>query len=262
MPLTIVISGVTSGLGLELLKAFIEAGHIVIGCGRRKDRLRSISQAYPSAILSEVDTSNEADVIAWAGETRKYLTRTGIPQIDILINNAGASGAAATPTWQNTKAFASVINTNILGCVYVLAHFKNVLQFEKGSASTIINMSSGIGRGTLPGLSAYSTSKFGLEAMSKCMAMELRAAKLQAICVPLAPGLVGTEMNRAKGIPSAEEWAKVAAPYILGLHNAPQVEREKQNGCSLSVPGFYPEAYKKTWIIPDGTKLPPPKPKL
>jgi hypothetical protein len=69
------------------------------------------------------------------------------------------------------------------------------------------------------------------------------------LCVPLAPGVVGTEMNTTPGIPSAEEWCKPAVDFILSIPVS-------ESGSSLTVPGFYGKDYMDTWVIPNGLKLP------
>jgi hypothetical protein len=86
--------------------------------------------------------------------------------------------------------------------------------------------------------------------MSKSFAQGFQALQLNCLCVPLAPGVIQTEMNTREGIPTAKEWAPVAAKFILEI---PQSE----NGSSLAVPGFYSENYVSTWVIPPGMKIPP-----
>ena len=95
----------------------------------------------------------------------------------------------------------------------------------------------------------YNTSKWAVESMSKSFAQGFQALGLNCLCVPLAPGVIQTEMNTRKGIPTAKEWAPVAAEFILGI---PQEE----NGSSLIVPQYYSEPYTDTWVIPPGMKIP------
>ena len=94
----------------------------------------------------------------------------------------------------------------------------------------IVNLSSGSGHSTFDatGDGVYSTSKWAVESISKCVAMSLPAPLL---CVPFAPGIVRTEMNSSEQYPTAEEWAVLAAPYILNLMDAPS--SEAFNGTSM-----------------------------
>jgi NAD(P)-dependent dehydrogenase (short-subunit alcohol dehydrogenase family) len=96
----------------------------------------------------------------------------------------------------------------------------------------IVNLSSGWGRSVSPEVAPYCATKWGVEGLTKALAEELPAGMA---AVPLNPGIIDTDMLRqcwpdgAEGHVKAAEWAKVAAPFILGLE-------AKDNGCSLSVP--------------------------
>ena len=50
-------------------------------------------------------------------------------------------------------------------------------------------------------------------------------------------------------MPSAEQWSKDAVTYVLSLN-------KEQSGSSVTIPGYYSDEYKATWILPDGAKLP------
>ena len=56
-------------------------------------------------------------------------------------------------------------------------------------------------------------------------------------------------MMRRKDMPSADQWSKDAVSYVLSLE-------KRQSGSSVTVPGYYSEDYKATWILPDGARLP------
>ena len=94
---------------------------------------------------------------------------------------------------------------------------------------------------------AYCASKFAVEGLTKATAQALPRGMA---AVPLAPGIVQTEMQFGAELPTAEEWARRAVPLIFAI-------RASDNGKSLSVPGYYSEEYKKSWIIPDCQSLPP-----
>ena len=85
-------------------------------------------------------------------------------------------------------------------------------------------------------------------ARGRCVAHALPPPLL---AVPLAPGTVQTEMNLEDANPPAEVWAPLAVEYILKLARA----APKMSGASLSVPGFYDDAFRRSWIIADGQPL-------
>jgi NAD(P)-dependent dehydrogenase (short-subunit alcohol dehydrogenase family) len=98
----------------------------------------------------------------------------------------------------------------------------------------IVNFSSGWGRSTSAEVAPYCASKFAIEGLTKALAQELPKGMA---AVPFNPGVIDTDMLRqawsdgAASYPKAEEWAKVAAPFILGLG-------PKDNGKSVSVGEF------------------------
>ena len=165
------------------------------------------------------------------------------------------------------ERFGQVIDVNIKGVFYGCKYFiPSMLEDlaahpERGVIKRIINTSSGVGHSSSPIQADYSSSKWGVEAFSKSTAQAfhllrdttedeaVKAACDQILCVPLAPGVVGTEMNRAPGIPTAAEWCSTAADLILGIP-------VDESGSSLIVPGYYGEDYMGTWAIPAGLKLP------
>ena len=78
----------------------------------------------------------------------------------------------------------------------------------------------------------YCASKWAIEGLTQSLAQELPSSMA---AIPLNPGIINTEMLRstfgksASGYPTAEEWAAIAAPFLLRLGPA-------ENGKSLTVP--------------------------
>eukprot|EP00729_Bicosta_minor_P001215 gene1215-34750_t len=234
--LVVLITGVTSGLGRALCEEFAARNHIIVGYGRREDRLAELRATMPSnCLFSAVDTTHASEVATWAYHVhRKY------PKIDLLINNAGKNVRAKVP-WQLSPAdFDSVIDVNVKSVQNVVRAF--VPRMVAAKSGVIVNFSSGLGHSTNPMLGAYTASKFAVEALTKSIAQALPEGMA---AVPLAPGVVQTEMNRNKAATPIEVWVKEAAPFILELS-------AKDNGKSLIIPQFYSEEYQKTWILPAG----------
>lgn len=227
MPKTIVITGVTKGLGRALAEWFIAHGHTVAGCGRSVEIL-DLRFTHPAPHdFAVVDVTDENKVALWA---EKVTGVVGVP--DILINNAALMNNPA-PLWQVPAAeFNKLIDVNIKGVATVIRHF--VPPMVKRGSGVIVNLSSGWGRGTSPEFAPYCASKFAIEGLTKALAQELPSG---LAAVPLNPGVIDTDMLRqcwsaeAGNYPKADAWAKVAAPFILGLG-------PKDNGQSLSVPEF------------------------
>lgn len=223
--MTILITGVTRGLGRALAEWYIANGHTVIGCGRSAEVL-NLRFTYPAPHhFTALDVAEENRVALWA---EKVLATHGAP--DLLINNAALMNTPA-PLWKvPAREFNQLVDVNIKGVANVIRHFVPAM-VERGTG-VIVNLSSGWGRSTAPEVAPYCASKYAMEGLTKALAQELPAGMT---AVPLNPGVIDTEMLRlcwpdgAANHPKAAAWAKIAAPYILQLG-------AKDNGQSASVP--------------------------
>lgn len=222
---TILITGVTRGLGRAMTTAFIARGHRVIGCGRSATAIAELNNAYvPPHRFDVVDVTEDAAVSAWADSVIKAY---GAP--DLLLNNAAVINRNV-PLWRvPATEFDKLVDVNIKGVANVLRHFVPAM-IARGRG-VIVNFSSGWGRATDPNVAPYCASKWAMEGLTKSLAQELPPGMA---AIPLSPGIINTDMlrscfgNDADQFPNPEEWAEVAAPYLLGLG-------PNDNGLSLTV---------------------------
>lgn len=222
---TIVISGATHGLGRAMTEGFVRLGHRVMGCGRAANVVDELNALHgPDNHFAVVDVRDDNAVAEWAAHCLSIC-----PPPDLLLNNAGLVNRNA-PLWQvNAAEFSAVIDVNIKGVANVIRHFLPAMLDRK--EGVIVNFSSGWGRSTSPEVAPYCATKWAVEGLTKSLAQELPRGMA---AVPLNPGIINTGMLRisfgaqAKGYPSAEEWAKTAVPWLLGLG-------AKDNGRSLTV---------------------------
>ena len=85
MRFTIVITGVTKGLGRALAEQYIHLDHTVIGCGRNIETITEMKTDFPvSTNFQVVNIDDHQQVQDWA---KNILSRFGAP--DFLLNNAG-----------------------------------------------------------------------------------------------------------------------------------------------------------------------------
>lgn len=222
----IVITGATRGLGKALVAKFAEMGHIVIGCGRSRQRVEELTRQFgPPHAFDVVDVADDAAVARWA---EAVLASHGPP--DLLINNAALMNRLDKLWNLSADDFDPVIDVNIKGVANVIRHF--VPAMVKRRQGVIVNLSSGWGRSTAPEVAPYCATKFAIEGLTKAMAQELPSGMA---AVPLNPGIIDTDMLRecwaegASRYPKPEAWAVKAAPFLLQLG-------AKDNGKSLSVP--------------------------
>jgi NAD(P)-dependent dehydrogenase (short-subunit alcohol dehydrogenase family) len=137
------------------------------------------------------------------------------------------------PLWRvPADEFAAMLSVNIAGVANVIRSFAPAM-IERGSG-TIVNLSSGWGRSVSPDVAPYCATKWAIEGLTKALAAELPKGMG---AVPLNPGVIDTDMLQkcfpggSSSYPKADEWAKKAAPFILGLGPG-------DNGRSASVGGF------------------------
>jgi NAD(P)-dependent dehydrogenase (short-subunit alcohol dehydrogenase family) len=215
MEKTILITGVSRGLGRAMTEEFIRLGHVVIGCGRSEKEIALLQKQFPAPNdFSVVNVADDSQVAAWA---KKILLSHGAP--DLLLNNAALINRNA-PLWKiSAQEFSDVIDVNIKGVANVIRHFVPAM-IARGSG-VIVNFSSGWGRSTDAEVAPYCATKWAIEGLTQSLAQELPPGMA---AVPLNPGIINTDMLQscftggANNYPKANEWAKTAAPFLLKIN--------------------------------------------
>lgn len=213
-PKTVLISGVTRGLGRAMAHEFARGSHRVIGCGRTDKAIAelrdSLSKPHDFTVL---DVTDDVAVKAWAQKTVGTL---GPP--DLLLNNAAVINRNARLWEVPAEDFSRVIDVNIKGVTNVIRHF--VPAMVARGTGVIVNFSSGWGRSTDAEVAPYCATKWAIEGLTQALAQELPEGMA---AVPLNPGIIDTDMLRscfggsASSYPSPDEWAKRAVPFLLKL---------------------------------------------
>lgn len=214
MTRSIVITGVTSGIGRALAVRLAAMGHRVAGCGRRAALVDELSaELGGDHDIAVCDVADDAAVGDWAART---LDRFGPP--DLLLNNAATINRNA-PLWEvPPEEFSTVVDVNVKGVYHVIRHF---LPAMAGRVSgVIVNVSSGWGRSTAPDVGPYCTTKHAIEGLTSALADEIPAG---LATVSFSPGVVDTAMLRscwgdsAAHSPKPDEWAERAVPFLLSI---------------------------------------------
>ncbi len=222
---SIVLTGVTRGIGRGLLDRFHEQGHTVAGCGRAAATIAELRESFGAPHdFSAVDVADDASVAEWA---QRVLELHGPP--DLLINNAALMNDLA-PLWKvSAQEFDQLMAVNVSGTANVVRAFVPAMIEEK--RGVIVNLSSGWGRSTSPDVGPYCTTKWAVEGFTGSLSQELPDG-LAAIAV--SPGMVNTDMLQkcwgasASDHDAPDEWSHTASEFLLGLG-------AKDNGKSLSV---------------------------
>ncbi|MDE3066601.1 MAG: SDR family oxidoreductase [Verrucomicrobiota bacterium] len=223
---TVVITGVTRGLGRAMAEEFIRLGHVVVGCGRSEAGVaRWRAEFQPPHEFDVVDVAVDEEVATWAG---KVLASRGAP--DLLLNNAALITRNA-PLWEiGAEEFSGVVDVNLKGVANVIRHF--VPAMVRCQRGVIVNFSSGWGRSADAGVAPYCATKWAIEGLTRALALELPPGMA---AVPLNPGIIDTDMLRscfggsAANYPGPREWAQNAVRFLLNLGPA-------DNGRPLTAP--------------------------
>ncbi|RYG03700.1 MAG: SDR family oxidoreductase, partial [Chitinophagaceae bacterium] len=192
--MNIIITGASSGIGFETALEFsLDSKNKVVCIARSADKLRKLLEIAkginPDCSLFPV----AFDLVNDDYGALIHFLRDRLGTVDILINNAGS--LVNKPFLETTPAdLAEMLESN------VISHFKLIQQTLPllKSGSHIVNVGSMGGfQGSVKfaGLSAYSSSKAALHALSECLAFELAETGIKVNC--LALGSAQTEMLEA-----------------------------------------------------------------
>lgn len=182
----VIVTGGTRGIGLAIAQAVLAEGARVLITGRSAD---SVNEALATLASSNAD-GMAADV---ASETdtqavfEKAMAQFG--KVDAVVNNAGIARAGAVEKLR-LKDFQMVMDTNLTGAfLYSREAFRVMKDNGGGRILNIGSISSQVPRfGSVP----YTTSKFGLQGMTRALAVEGRELGIMVSC--LHPGNVYTDI--------------------------------------------------------------------
>jgi short-subunit dehydrogenase len=213
----IIITGASSGIGLNVAHLLAKAGAHVILVARTQETLEAVKaeivSAGGSAAVYPCDL-NDMDAIDTCAKA--ILTKEGA--IDVLINNAGRSiRRAVTESTERFHDFERTMQLNYFGAVrFILAVLPTMVKRKRGH---VVNVSSiGVLTNT-PRFSAYVASKAALDAFSRCLASEVKSKNIDisTIYMPLVrtPMIAPTKMYDNLPTLTPDEAADLIAEALI-----------------------------------------------
>ena len=194
----VVITGGSSGIGLQTARAFVESGDEVVICGRDAEKLRAAREELGSVETYSLDVTEQGAVEAFFDE---------VGPVDVLVANAGICRQARLDDENSDEVWHQSFDVNVHGVYYCL----KAVQRQIPNGGTIVTVSSGLGKNARAGYEAYTASKHAVLGLTKCIALELapRKIRVNAVC----PGWVDTPMSRADAAEGARRAGREEAEF-------------------------------------------------
>ena len=189
---SIVITGVSTGIGYGAAKEFVGHGYRVFGSVRKGEDAQRLAREFGSGFVPLVfDVTDEEAVRAAAGEVGEAL---GGGLLSGLINNAGTAvgGPLALQPLGEVRTHFEV---NVVGLISVTQAFLPLLGARRprvGEPGRIVNVGSTGGKIASPFIGAYAGTKHAVEGISDALRRELLLYGIDVILIE--PGAVRTEI--------------------------------------------------------------------
>jgi len=193
----ILITGASSGIGLDAVEQFTKAGASVIACGRSAVKLEAVKAHFPKTETIGCDIADEDD----ARELKEKVKALG--GIDLLYNNAGAKYNAWATNHGSPDTLINAereIQTNYLAVIRLNELFIPLL--EKRAEPVIINTSSALAYVPSGAMPTYSASKAALHSYTVSLRLQLQKEKSRIKVYELMPPTVDTPFNIAANTPT------------------------------------------------------------
>ena|SRR5665213_855997 len=165
-----IVTGGNSGIGRAIALAYAAEGAKLVLAARRADQLKEVAEqivaAGGSALAVPTDITQEPDVLALFEKTMAAHGR-----VDVLINNAGTATRESADELSLAQ-WRKVIDVNLTGAFLCAREAFKIMKRQKHGR--IINIGSVSAKVPRPNTIAYAASKFGLEGMTRALALEGR----------------------------------------------------------------------------------------
>jgi NAD(P)-dependent dehydrogenase (short-subunit alcohol dehydrogenase family) len=188
------ITGAGRGMGTDIARAALAAGHAVVATGRNADRVASALDAHDDLLAVALDVTDPASVSAAVDAA---VDRFG--RMDVLVNNAGNfyAGFFEEITAEDYRA---QIETNLFGPLNVTRAVLPVMRAQRSGLVVTVSSTAGIVGQEF--CTAYAASKFALEGWSESLTPEVARFGVRTMLVE--PGFFRTELLTQDSIRYAE----------------------------------------------------------
>ncbi len=187
---TILLTGGTSGIGLELAKQLLAAGNTVLITGRSEARLAETRNACPALHTFICDQSDPSSITS----TCEAISRA-FPSLNVLINNAGIGRKLnLNETDRPLRELEDEIRTNLIGPIQIINQLLPLLKRQK--SATIVNVTSALAFVPLALKPIYCATKAAMHSYTQSLRVQLAQSSVKVI--ELAPPATDTAFNQGQ----------------------------------------------------------------
>jgi NAD(P)-dependent dehydrogenase (short-subunit alcohol dehydrogenase family) len=188
------VTGAGRGMGADIVKAALAAGHDVVATGRDVQKIRNAIGDHDSLLIAPLDVTNPADADAAVESAVQKFGR-----IDVLVNNAGNFYGGFFEELSPGQV-RSQMETLLFGPMNVTRAVLPVMRKQR--SGLVVTLSSVAGITGLVFCSAYAAAKFGVEGWMESLAQEIAPFGIRTMLVE--PGFFRTDLLSAESTTYAE----------------------------------------------------------
>jgi len=188
------VTGAGRGLGVDIAKAALAAGHAVVATGRNPEKVTSAIGEHDDLLAVRLDVTDPAE-----GESAVAASVDRFGRIDVLVNNAGNFNAGFFEEL-SPEEFRAQIETTFFGPVNVTRAVLPVMRAQRSGLVITISSTAGLEGGEFT--SAYAASKFAVEGWMESLAPEVAPFGIRTMLVE--PGFFRTELLTPESTKYAE----------------------------------------------------------
>jgi NAD(P)-dependent dehydrogenase (short-subunit alcohol dehydrogenase family) len=178
------VTGAGRGMGVDIVKAALAAGHAVVATGRNTGAVARAVGSASDLLVVKLDVTSPDDAEAAVAAAVKHFGR-----IDVLVNNAGNFYAGFFEEIP-PEDFRAQVETNFFGTVNVTRAVLPVMRAQRQGLVVTISSTGGVVGQTF--VSAYSAAKFAVEGWMESLAPEIAPFGIRTMLVE--PGFFRTEL--------------------------------------------------------------------
>lgn len=182
------ITGAGRGLGVDIAKAALAAGHLVVATGRNPEKVTAAIGASPDLLAVPLDVTDPPAALEAAKAAVAAFGR-----IDVLVNNA-ANFKAGFFEEITPEDFRAQIETSLFGPVNVTRAVLPVMRAQRSGLVVTISSTAGLAGQVF--CSAYAASKFAVEGWMESLTPEIEPFGIRTMLVE--PGFFRTELLTAQ----------------------------------------------------------------